>query len=123
MVYQWNVTGTTVAGVSGTSGNSMTHLNLPYGIVIDSADTLYVSDYTNNRIMKYSSGASVGVIAVNSTGPMPCFSPGYLFIPQDVAVHTNSDIYALDTGCSRIRLMTAGATSAISYAGTCKYIF
>ncbi|CAF3784852.1 unnamed protein product [Adineta steineri] len=46
--------GTTLAGVNGSPGTSATQLNQPYGILLDSQLNLYVADYNNNRVQKFS---------------------------------------------------------------------
>ena len=121
--YLWNTTGTTVAGTTGVSGSSSSHLNNPGGLAFDASDALYVADVQNHRIMKYAIGiSSVGTTVVNQTASGGCVLNGYLFAPQDVFVHSNYDIYVSDSGCERIRLMTVGATSTTVVAGTGKIL-
>ena len=49
---------TTVFGTPGTSGSTLTKLNSPRGIAIDSSNNLYVADYSNNRVLFISNGSS-----------------------------------------------------------------
>lgn len=51
----WSSTFTTVAG-TGISGTLASSLYNPFSIYIDGLDTIYVADYTNNRIQKFVSG-------------------------------------------------------------------
>ena len=61
--------GTTVAGQSnGTSGSSLTALNLPWSLVFDSADNMYFIDYGNHRVMFWPKGATSGSVIAGSTG-------------------------------------------------------
>ncbi|CAF3849319.1 unnamed protein product [Rotaria sp. Silwood1] len=45
--------GRTIAGTTGSSGNSSTLLNYPSGLALDSSMNLYVSDKNNHRIQKF----------------------------------------------------------------------
>lgn len=45
--------GTLVAGISGSSGNTGTQLNNPSGIYFDKNGDMYVSDYSNNRVQRF----------------------------------------------------------------------
>ncbi|CAF4193876.1 unnamed protein product [Adineta steineri] len=46
--------GTTIAGVTGSSGISQNQLNSPYWVILDSQLNLYVSDHNNNRVQFFS---------------------------------------------------------------------
>lgn len=50
--FHWNMSGTTVAGVTGSSGNTAVQLNLPYGLAIDKSKTLYIAEWQGNRVTK-----------------------------------------------------------------------
>lgn len=45
--------GITIAGVTGTIGNTASLLNYPYGLAFDSELNLYVADGNNNRVQKF----------------------------------------------------------------------
>jgi len=45
--------GITVAGITGTTGNTSTLLKSPYGVTLDNQLNLYVSDSANHRIQKF----------------------------------------------------------------------
>ena len=45
--------GTTIAGTTGISGSSSTHLGFPLGIALDSQSNVYTADLSNNRIQKF----------------------------------------------------------------------
>lgn len=57
---RWNSTGITVAGRADVGGNATNLLNSPHDAVTDYAGTLYITDFGNNRIQRYSIGASSG---------------------------------------------------------------
>lgn len=45
--------GTTIAGITGSSGASATQFNLPYWAILDSQLNLYVADTFNNRVQMF----------------------------------------------------------------------
>ena len=45
--------GTTIAGVTLSSGGTSTQLNLPFGVTVDTQSNIYVADYGNHRIQKF----------------------------------------------------------------------
>lgn len=47
------VNGTTIAGMSGVSGNSTTTLTAPWGVGLDSQLNVYVADTLNHRVQKF----------------------------------------------------------------------
>lgn len=61
--------GTTVAGQSnGTSGSSLTSINQPIGIVLDSNNSMYFADRQNHRVMYWANGASSGTVIAGTSG-------------------------------------------------------
>jgi hypothetical protein len=57
---QWNTTGITVAGITGSSGVAANQLYMPISIAVDTSKTLYISENGNHRIQKFLPGASNG---------------------------------------------------------------
>ena len=57
----WASKGRTVAGGNGP-GLALNQLNSSYGMFVQSNDDLYVSDYFNNRVVKWEKGASTGIL-------------------------------------------------------------
>ena len=63
--------GVIVAG-GYSAGSSLSLLNQPTGVFIDRGGNLYVSDYNNNRIMKFPQGSLVntaGTVVAGGNGP------------------------------------------------------
>lgn len=55
--------------IIGFAGSSNNELRNPYGIVQDpSTKTLYIADSHNNRVMSYTSGASMGIVVAGGNG-------------------------------------------------------
>jgi len=60
---RWSQNGIQVAG-GKRWGNDFSHLNFPAGIWVDDDETVYIADYSNDRILEWKSGAkSAEVIA------------------------------------------------------------
>lgn len=45
--------GTTIAGITSSSGSSSNQLNTPFGLTIDAQFNIYVADYGNHRIQQF----------------------------------------------------------------------
>ncbi|UJR34665.1 hypothetical protein I4U23_027442 [Adineta vaga] len=59
----WNPNATTIAGLaSGNGGSTSSQLNNPFDISVDSALNVYVSDFSNYRVMKWLYGSTSGTI-------------------------------------------------------------
>ncbi|CAF4482971.1 unnamed protein product, partial [Didymodactylos carnosus] len=59
--YQGSSSCTTVAGnSSGIIGSGQSYLYRPLNIYVTTNETIYISDYGNNRVQKWDSGASSG---------------------------------------------------------------
>ncbi|CAF5161613.1 unnamed protein product, partial [Rotaria sp. Silwood1] len=98
-----------IAGGNG-QGSTPDKLNYPWGIYVDSSNTLYVADRSNNRIQRWDSGAANGItVAGDTSGTAGSFS--YLLnSPTGVMVDQYGSIYILDSGNTRIQKWTSGAT-------------
>jgi sugar lactone lactonase YvrE len=117
----------TFAGTAGVSGaadgtGAAAQFNSPYGLTIDAADTLYLTDFGNNTIRKITTpGAIVTTLAgtagvtgsADGTGAAAQFNG-----PYGLAVNpTTGNIYVADRFNQTIRMVTAaGVVSTI--AGT-----
>lgn len=60
--------GVTVAGVVGSSGSSNSLLNKPTNVIVDNSGNSYVTDYINNRVMKFPSTSASGSNGTNTFG-------------------------------------------------------
>jgi len=97
-----------VAG-NGTNGSADNQLNTPYGIFVDQNRTVYVADCHNNRIMKWFSGASVGIRVAGST-------PTELRLPTHIIVDNNGYMYISEAGYNRIMRWGPNSTFGICIA-------
>jgi len=120
---------TTVAG-NGTSGYSgdgaaaiSAQLSVPYGVALDAAGNLYISDEGNSRIRKISTGGTITTVAGNGTsgdgGPA---TGAQLWTPFDEALDAAGNLYISDSGNSRVRKVTPGGiVSTVAGNGTFGY--
>lgn len=50
---RWQLSGTTVAGVWNSPGINSSKFNAPFRVILDSSNTLYISNYANHRVQKW----------------------------------------------------------------------
>jgi sugar lactone lactonase YvrE len=105
---------TTFAGVTLTAGSAdgtPGTFNNPFGIAIDSAKNLYVSDTTNHIIRKITPGRVVSTLAGSagqSAGTDGTGSAARFSFPIGVAVDVAGNVYVADSRNSVIRKITPG---------------
>lgn len=116
---------TTLAGTAGVVGSgdgtgAAASFNLPMGIAVNAAGTVYVSDYNNGTVRAITPAGVVTTLAgtagmvggANGTGAAASFDG-----VQGMALDTAGNIYVADTYNDTIRLITpAGVVS--TFAGT-----
>jgi DNA-binding beta-propeller fold protein YncE len=99
-----NGTGVTVAG-NGVLGIGLNQLNTPAGICVTrDGQTLYVVDSGNNRVMKWTIGATQGSVFAGSASGVAGNTNLLLNQPGDVALDpTETYLYVSDYGNHRIQ--------------------
>ena len=97
----WNQTGITVAGrPGGAFGSALNQLDGPVSIFVDNNYTLYIADRDNNRIMKWTLGATEGVrVAGDGTDGS---SNTQVSHPTQLIVDEDENLYILEGGNARI---------------------
>jgi sugar lactone lactonase YvrE len=119
-VTKWapNATNGTVVAGTGVSGNDSQHLSYPFGLYLDELHSyLYVSDYYNNRIQRFTLGVSMNGTTV-AGGNGPGSSDNQLYQPQGLCVSKKTGaIYIADTYNNRVTQWNPGATSGVTIAG------
>ncbi|CAF1465873.1 unnamed protein product [Adineta ricciae] len=110
-------TATIVAGYNnGQSGSDSTGLSNPTGISLGIDSALYVSDYSNHRVMRYPEGSLLGS-RVAGTG-FSGSGTNQLYGPTGVHVDKSSNIYVADSMNYRIMLWKMNASTGVKVAGT-----
>jgi DNA-binding beta-propeller fold protein YncE len=90
--------GNTTPIYAGQFGSEAGHLSMPGGMVADSSGDLWVADWGNSRIVKFSpQGAVLGIYG--SAGPYS----GELLHPRDLTINPNTgNVYVADEGNNRV---------------------
>ncbi|MGO9203727.1 MAG: InlB B-repeat-containing protein [Limisphaerales bacterium] len=108
---------TTVAGTTADAGSadgagSAAQFKYPYGVAVDTAGTVYVSDFSNNTIRQITPAGVVTTLAGNpnssagtndGTGAAATFDQ-----PAGLAVDTNGNVYVADYVNDTIRKIAPG---------------
>jgi sugar lactone lactonase YvrE len=119
-VTKWppNATIGTIAAGTGTLGNDSQHLGYPFGLDLDEFHSyLYVADYYNNRIQRFTLGSSMNGTTV-AGGHSLGSADNQLYQPQGLCVSKKTGaIYIADTYNNRITRWNPGATSGVTIAG------
>jgi hypothetical protein len=114
----WNTTGITVAGVTSSPGSAANQFLNPFRLVLDSSNTLYVTDQLNDRVQKWLPNASTGTTVAGSSSAIPGTTLNYLLLPSDLAVDSSGNLYVADAGNNRVVYWPNGASSGTLVAGT-----
>jgi len=104
----WQQTGITVAGNAGGSiGIDLASLSFPTTIFIDNNDTLWITDQSNSRVVKYYSNSNVGIlVAGNGT---PGKTSQQLSGLKGIAVDSFGVVLVADSDNYRIQAFTPGS--------------
>ena len=101
--------GILVAG-TGLQGNSSNTFALPYGIVVDARENVYVGDIYNHRVTKWAPNATNGVVfagnGIAGDGNQELNQPYGLFLDE-----LNGHLYIADSGNHRIQRYSLNETS------------
>ncbi|CAF0747044.1 unnamed protein product [Adineta steineri] len=91
--------GIIVAGGNGY-GNQLNQFNYSAYIFVDEDQSVYVSDWTNHRVMKWRKGVKQGRIVAGGNGQEGNLNQ--LSYPAGVIVHDLGQIYVVDSGNDRV---------------------
>ncbi len=110
--------GVTVAGQSvPTSGSDASHLKQPRGIYVDASGNIYVSDYGNHRVQKWTPGASSGTTVAGQSNATSGSGTTQLNNPNGVWVDASGNVYVGDAGNNRVQKWALGASAGSTVAG------
>ena len=115
---------TTVAG-----GGSLTdgfpaigaQISSPYGVAVDSASNLYISDNVSNSVRKVSQGFITTVAGTGTYGYNGDPGPGtsvQLAYPSGIAADSVGSVYIADTNNNRVRKLSNGVITTVAGNGT-----
>jgi hypothetical protein len=84
--------GTTVAGTGG-AGAAADRLSSPYHLIIDSSDALYIADFSNHRVQKFTAASSTGTTVVSQPSGAAGNSLNDLTQPTCLLLDSNKNLY------------------------------
>ena len=112
---KWSNNGTVIAGITGVLGNGSNQLNNPNYVYVDSSQNVYVADASNNRVMRWTNGASSGsIVAGNGTFGS---SLNQLSSVYGVWVDSSSNVFVAETNNNRVTKWALGALAGVVVAG------
>jgi sugar lactone lactonase YvrE len=86
----WKSSGKTVAG-SNEAGDALNQLNSAYGVFVDSDNALFVTDYSNHRVVKWNQGAAYGTLLAG--GQCGAIEQGQLCNPSAITFDKEGTMY------------------------------
>ena len=113
----WNILGTTVAGVTNTTGTASNRLDHPIYLALDSSNALYISDGWNHRVQKWLPGATTGTTVAGQSNGATGSALSFLSYPNDLVVDSSGNVYVVDGANSRVVFWSVGASTGIQVAG------
>ncbi|CAF4125113.1 unnamed protein product [Adineta steineri] len=117
-LHRWNTTGITVAGASsGSAGTADNLLFQPYGTALGSLNSLYIADFSNNRIQKWLINASNGTTMAGLSNGTAGASSIALNLSASVVLDSNDNMYFTDRDNHRVVYWANGASSGTTIAG------
>ena len=109
------IAGNGTSGYSGDGGSATSaQLNCPYGVAVDGAGNVYISEQQGHRIRKVDTDGNISTVVGTGTGGYsgdggPATS-AQIWAPWDVKVDEAGNLYIADTGNRRIRKVDASGT-------------
>jgi DNA-binding beta-propeller fold protein YncE len=97
--------GITVAGITDYYGTRLDQLWIPMTLIIDTNSNMFIVDFGNSRILKWTVGASSGVI-IAGRNPMGGVLPSELDYPSSISFNSNGSLFVSDTENNRIQMFS-----------------
>lgn len=117
-VRKWKLgysSGLGVAGYNGV-GSAANQFSTPYSIFLDNnATDVYVSDYSNNRVMKWTAGNTTGTVVAGGNGAGS--AANQVNGAAGIFLDGLKNVYVADGGNNRIQRWAQGATSGSTIIG------
>ena len=99
----------------GSQGNGDGEFNLPWGITQDKYGYVYVADWRNDRIQKFTpEGQFVEKFGTSGTGD------GEFYRPAGLAVDTDGNMYVADWGNQRVQVLDPEGKFLLKLRGEAK---
>jgi len=115
------VAGTGLPGYTGDNGSaSSATLNAPWGVAVDAAGNLYISDSGNSVIRKVTGGiitTIVGIGVAGATGDGGAPTSAALNGPSGITLDAAGNLYIADFGNNRVRIVSNGVINTFAGNG------
>ncbi len=116
--------GSFTSNTSNNGGISANSLYSPNFITLDSSNNLYVTDYTNNRVLYYTSGSTTATRVYGQAGSFTSttannggISANSLNTPVGIDLDNSNNLYVADKGNNRVLYYASGNTTATRVYG------
>jgi hypothetical protein len=107
-----------VVGTPGVAGTGANQVNYPFGLAVDSSNSLYVADWYNSRVQKFLPGASSGTTVAGQSSGTAGTALNYLNNCGGVTVDSALNVYVADTNNFRAVVWANGASTGTLIGGT-----
>lgn len=107
-----------MAGITGSMGKNASQLNQPGDIAISSSGALYIVEFANHRVNKWSVGASSGRTAAGQADASFNSTSAFLYYPTGLYLDPDDNVYVCDSSNYRLQFWAKGATQGMTVAGT-----
>ena len=114
------MTATTAAGITGSAGTGVNQLTNPFGVTLDTSNTLYIADRGNNRIQKWLANASTGTTVAGQSNGVSGPGLNCLNNPANVNIDSSGNVYVTEVFNYRVLFWPSGASSGTLVAGNGK---
>ena len=106
--------------MGGPSGAAAERFSTPYSIAIDSSNALYIADYYNDRVQKFSSVSSIGTTVAGQASGTAGLTAYDLHYPTSVLVDSGGNLYVSDSLNHRVQFFANGSLLGMTVAGNGK---
>jgi NHL repeat-containing protein len=116
-IFGWNWTAITAAGITGSSGTGVSQLTNPFGVTLDTSNTLYIADRGNHRIQRWLENASSGTTVAGQSNGVSCPGLNCLNNSANVNIDSSGNIYVTEVFNYRVLFWPSGASLGTLVAG------
>lgn len=113
----WYSNGAIVVG-NGVLGASVSQLNAPFSVALDSLSTLYIADQNNRRVQKWASQVWNGLTIAGQANGTAGATAASLSRAGGLAIDSSGGVYVADMYNCRAQYFSNGASTGTTVAGT-----
>jgi len=96
----------------GRFGSAVGQLNMPWGVAVDAADNVYVTDWRNDRLQVFdAAGRSVTTIGSSGT------DAGQFHRPAGISIDSAGHIIVADWGNERVQILRPDGVHVVTLLG------